>query len=89
MNMNNLNQGFSVKCGKTTDSFDELKMLCEKEADKLLETIDFSSQSMTSVAFWTTDIPELICVGDFLKKKEIRFLTIWIFHKLLYSIYYI
>lgn len=51
MNMNNLNQGFSVKCGKTTDSFDELKMLCEKEADKLLETIDFSSQSMTSVAF--------------------------------------
>ena len=26
MNMNNLNQGFSVKCGKTTDSFDELKM---------------------------------------------------------------
>ena len=69
MNMNNLNQGFSVKCGKTTDSFDELKMLCEKEADKLLETIDFSSQSMTSVAFWTTDIPELICVGDFFRKK--------------------
>lgn len=69
MNMNNLNQGFSVKCGKTTDSFDELKMLCEKEADKLLKTIDFSSQSMISVAFWTTDIPELICVGDFSKEK--------------------
>lgn len=33
MNMNNLNQGFSVKCGKTTDSFDELKMLCDVDTN--------------------------------------------------------
>lgn len=31
MNMNNLNQGFSVKCGKTTDSFDELKCYAKKK----------------------------------------------------------
>lgn len=45
-------------------------MLCKKEADKLLKTIDVSSQSTISVAFWTVDIPELICIGNFSKEKD-------------------
>ena len=65
MKMNNSNQELSIKCGKTTNSFEELKLLCKKEADKLLKTIDVSSQSTISVAFWTVDIPELICIGNF------------------------
>ena len=52
MKMNNSNQELSIKCGKTTNSFEELKLLCKKEADKLLKTIDVSSQSTISVAFW-------------------------------------
>lgn len=51
MKMNNSNQELSIKCGKTTNSFEELKLLCKKEADKLLKTIDVSSQSTISVAF--------------------------------------
>lgn len=69
MKLNDSTQNLSIKCGKTTDSFEELKALCEREADKLLRTIDFSSQSTISVAFWTTDFPELICIGNFLKKE--------------------
>ena len=42
----------------------------KKEADKLLKTIDVSSQSTISVAFWTVDIPELICIGNFSKEKD-------------------
>ena len=38
MKMNNSNQELSIKCGKTTNSFEELKLLCKKEADKLLKT---------------------------------------------------
>uniref|UniRef100_A0AB33JFG1 Uncharacterized protein n=1 Tax=Prevotella sp. GTC17260 TaxID=3236796 RepID=A0AB33JFG1_9BACT len=70
MKINNSNQGLSIKCGKTTNSFEELKTLCEKEADKLLKTMDFSIQSTISATFWTKDIPELICVGTFLKKES-------------------
>ena len=70
MKMNNSNQELSIKCGKTTNSFEELKLLCKKEADKLLKTIDVSSQSTISVAFWTVDIPELICIGNFSKEKD-------------------
>lgn len=68
--MNNSNQELSIKYGKTTNSFEELQTLCEKEADKLLKTMDFSLQSTISIAFWTTDIPELICIGNFLKKES-------------------
>lgn len=80
MKMNNSNQELSIKCGKTTNSFEELKLLCKKEADKLLKTIDVSSQSTISVAFWTVDIPELICIGNFSLKRwrsplRFRFLT--------------
>lgn len=30
MKMNNSNQELSIKCGKTTNSFEELKLLCKK-----------------------------------------------------------
>lgn len=67
--MKSNNQRFSVKCGKTTDDFEYLKMLCKKEAEKLSTTIAFS-QSTISVPFWTEDIPELICVGNFYRNTE-------------------
>ena len=59
----------SIKCGKTTDSFEKLQMLCKEEAEKLLETIEISNQTI-SVSFWTSDIPELICVGNFSRETS-------------------
>lgn len=35
---------FSIECGATTDSFDNLKKQCQAEAEKLLSTIDLSTQ---------------------------------------------
>ncbi len=69
MKTNKQDQELSIECGKTTDNFEKLKMLCKKEADKLLTTINIPSQSTISVAFWTIDIPELICVGNFYKNE--------------------
>ena len=60
-NYNNI----SVQCGKTTNSFEELQILCKEEAEKLSKSIEISSQEVISVPFWTSDFPELICVGKF------------------------
>lgn len=59
----------SVECGNTTDDFEYLRKVCKKEAEKLLASMDFSSESTISVAFWTCDYPELICVGNFCKEE--------------------
>ena len=67
-NMNNSNQQICI--GKTTDSFEVLKKLCEEKAKSLLLTMDFSSEPTKSVSFWTSDFPELICIGIFFKEKE-------------------
>ena len=66
-NMNNSNQQICI--GKTTDSFEVLKKLCEEKAKSLLLTMDFSSEPTKSVSFWTSDFPELICIGNFFKEK--------------------
>ena len=75
--MNNVNyqSNLTVKCGKVTDSIEHLKSLCEAEAAKLATTIEIPEQSVVSVPFWTSDIPELICTGIFSKdiKGTIRF----------------
>lgn len=55
----------SIKCGKTTDSFEKLKFLCQEEARSLSKSIEVSFGEVISVPFWTSDFPELICVGDF------------------------
>lgn len=60
-----------VHCGCSTDEFDELEALCEKEAQKLSTTIAFpEGSSKVEVSFWTEDVPELICVGTFSKKRD-------------------
>lgn len=58
-----------VNCGKTTDSFDDLKKLCNKKAEELLKTMEFHGQDTISVSFWTENFPELICVGKFYKDE--------------------
>ena len=60
-----------IHCGKNTDSMEHLAMLCEKEAEKLVKTLDLAEEGAMSVPFWTegTGFPELICVGKF-KRDE-------------------
>lgn len=55
----------SVKCGKTTDSIEVLTNKCKMEAQKLLNIIEFPVDCTANVSFWTSDFPELICVGHF------------------------
>lgn len=70
-NRNNMNNSSKQICiGKTTDSFEMLKKLCEEKAKSLLPTLDFSSKSTKSVSFWTSDFPEIICIGNFFRGKD-------------------
>ncbi len=57
----------SISIGKTTNSFDELQILCQKEAEKLAKSIEITNQEKISIPFWTSDFPELICVGNFIQ----------------------
>jgi len=59
----------SIKCGKVTDSFEKLEMLCKEKAKNLSETIEISNSEVISVPFWTSEIPELICIGNFSKSE--------------------
>jgi len=70
MKKENPHTEISIECGKTTDSFEKLEMLCKEEAKKLSETIEISNSEGISVTFWTSDIPELICVGNFSRNEN-------------------
>lgn len=60
----------SIECGKTTNSFEELQILCQEEAEKLSKSIEISNQEVISVPFWTSDFPELICIGNFNRNEN-------------------
>ena len=69
MKMNNSNQELSIKCGKTTNSFEELKLLCKKEADKLLKTIDVSSVEHEEGEYCEIDVEYNCSPEDFDKLR--------------------
>lgn len=48
----------NVLIGKTADSFEDLQILSQKEAEKI------------TFGFWTFDFPELICEAVFAKSEE-------------------
>lgn len=60
----------SIRCGNAGDSFESLKKLCEEEAKKLSETLEMAHGCVKEITFWTSDIPELICVGTFTKSDN-------------------
>mgnify|MGYP006382986537 CR=1 FL=1 len=60
----------SIKCGKVTDSLEVLKSICMEKSEELTTQVEVSNQSATTVAFWTEDFPELICVARFNKNDE-------------------
>ncbi len=60
----------SVHCGKVTDSMENLEKQCKEEAGKLLASLNIPDGGEVSVPFWTSDFPELICVGRFRKDEK-------------------
>lgn len=55
----------SIHCGSSDDSFDKLKKVCEAEASKLCKSLNIESGEIIEIPFWTSDFPELVCIGKF------------------------
>lgn len=66
----NYQNEISVHCGKVADGMRKLENLCKEEAEKLLVSLDIPTEGEISVPFWTSDFPELICVGLFKKDRK-------------------
>ena len=60
----------SIKCGKVSDNFEDLKSICKKRSEDLKSQLNIPSQSTVTVTFWTEDFPELIGVGYFKKNEK-------------------
>lgn len=60
----------NISIGKTTDSFEDLQILSQKEAEKIAETLQIAEGEKITFGFWTSDFPELICEAVFAKSKE-------------------
>ena len=60
----------NVSIGKTTDTFEDLQILSQKEAEKISKTIAIKEGEKLSFGFWTSDFPELICEATFAKNEE-------------------
>lgn len=69
--MKNFNEPITVRCGKERDGFEKLQALCEKEAEKMVESINISTGEEMEVVFWTSDpCNELIGIAYFTKDEE-------------------
>lgn len=60
----------NISIGKTTDPFEYLQILSQKEAEKIAETIEIAEDKKITFGFWTSDFPELICEAEFVKSEE-------------------
>jgi len=60
----------NVSIGKTTDSFEDLQILSQKEAEKIAKTLEIKEGEKLNFGFWTSDCPELICEAVFWKNEE-------------------
>ena len=69
-NQNVVNSDMTINCGKESDTMETLAELCRVEAAKVAATIDVPDGKIVAVPFWTSDFPELICVGKFRKEES-------------------
>lgn len=60
----------NISIGKTTDSFEDLQILSQKEAEKIAKTLEIKEGEKLGFSFWTSDFPELICKAVFGKNEE-------------------
>lgn len=60
----------NISIGKTTDSFKDLQILSQKEAEKIGKTLNIAEGEKVTFGFWTSDFPELICEAVFGKNEE-------------------
>ena len=57
-----------VSVGKLSDSMEKLEQLCEEKAEQMAKTMNIVNDE--DVSFWTSDIPELICICKFSKGDD-------------------
>jgi len=60
----------NISIGKTTDSFEDLQILSQKEAEKIAKTLDIKEGEKLTFGFWTSNFPELICEAVFFKNEK-------------------
>lgn len=60
----------NVSIGKTTNSFEDLQILSQKEAERIAKTLEIKKGEKLSYGFWTSDFPELISEALFIKNEE-------------------
>lgn len=53
----------SVHIGSVYDSCEVLQARCNVKANELSKSVELNDDEEMEVAFWTKDIPELICVA--------------------------
>lgn len=63
-------KGMSIGIGSVKDSIESLESMCNDKSIELLKSIELNIGENFEVAFWTTDIPELICVSKFSKNAS-------------------
>lgn len=68
MTSNIYNEGLNF--GSVYDSLDKLKNICENNAMIICNSIEIKENDTIEIPFWTSDIPELICIGKFYKNKD-------------------
>lgn len=56
-----------IRFGSVNDSPSRLKTQSEEQARRLSATLDIPPGETLEVPFWTSDIPELVCVASFYK----------------------
>lgn len=59
-----------VSVGVMSDSMEELVALCHEKAGRIANAMSLNERETTEVTFWTRGVPELICVGKFVKGND-------------------
>lgn len=59
-----------VSVGMMSDNMEKLVALCYEKADRIANAMSLNEGETTEVTFWTRGIPELICVGKFVKGND-------------------
>ena len=61
-------QELTIHCGKATNSFEELKALCEQHANELKLQLNIAAHEKATVTFWTEDFPCLLYTSIFIRR---------------------
>ena len=59
-----------IEVGNVSDNIETLEKLCNEKAEQMAKTMTVNDGETQEITFWTGDLPELICVGKFVKGSD-------------------